>query len=501
MGSKEQEIINNLPLKSWRMSNLYYIQNKQGKRVLFKPNLAQQKFYDNIWLLNIILKARQRGFTTFIDLYILDEILFNNGMEAGIIAHTKPDAEKIFRRKIQYPYSQLPEVLRDTIGIVGSSKSHIEFTNGSTIHVSVSMRSGTLQYLHLSEFGKVCAKNPEKAREIVTGSLETVAAGEMVFIESTAEGREGYFHDYCSEAEKLAISGRELTNLDYRFHFFPWWEAEEYRLNPELVPIPAEFQLYFDKFENEYGVKLDRSQRAWYVKKALILKDDMKREYPGSSKEAFEAAVVGAYYETEMAKMRKEGRITNVPFERELPVNTFWDLGMDDSTSIWFHQRVGLENRLIDYYEMNGEGMAHYARVLADRGYIYGTHIMPHDAKVRGLNTGKSRKETAESLNISPIDLSPRPTGNDELLDQIEAVRNFLSTCWIDEENCSVGIKCLDSYKKEWNDKLGAFRRTPLHNWACHGADSLRTGAVGYYYPGAMIADNNEPDWIDCDDA
>ena len=137
--------------KMWRMNNLYHILNKVGDRVLFQPNYGQNYMFNNLWYMNLILKARQIGFTTAIDLFILDECLFHPNMEAGIIADTKTNAEEIFRRKIEYPYSQLPEWLRRERDLKTDQQSKYKFTNNRVISVGTSMRSGKNSLMTTSE--------------------------------------------------------------------------------------------------------------------------------------------------------------------------------------------------------------------------------------------------------------------------------------------------------------------------------------------------------------
>jgi len=180
--------------QQWRLNNLYYIIDKEGRRVRFRLNWAQEELFDNLWYCNIILKARQLGMSTFILLYMLDNCLFIPDLRCGVIAHNLEDAEYLFRDKVKFAYDNLPEALRkwrslDTPGKT-ATKKELMLNNNSSIRVGTSMRSGTLNFLHISEFGKICRKYPEKAREIVAGSLNTVQAGQHIFIESTAEGRE-----------------------------------------------------------------------------------------------------------------------------------------------------------------------------------------------------------------------------------------------------------------------------------------------------------------------
>ena len=155
----------------WRLNNLYFITDESGAKIQFRMNWAQEQLFEEMHYLNLVLKARQLGFTTFIQLFMLDACIFNSNIRAGVIAHKMDAAEAIFRDKIKFPYDNLPSALRAAVPIVKDNTTTLELSNNSLISVGTSMRSGTLQYLHVSEFGKVCAKYPDKAREIVTGAL------------------------------------------------------------------------------------------------------------------------------------------------------------------------------------------------------------------------------------------------------------------------------------------------------------------------------------------
>lgn len=202
----------------------------------------------------------------------------------------------------------------------------------------------------------------------------------------------------------------------------------------------------------------------------MMTPDEYAQEYECS----WTAAIRGAYYATYIKQAEDEGRITNVPYDPVMPVHTVWDLGVGDSTAIWFCQLVGKEIRLIDTYENDGEGLNHYAKVLQDKGYIYGRHYAPHDISVRELGSGKSRIETAESLGIE-FEVVP----NVPLDDGIEAVRNTLPMCWFDKTKCAQALEALRHYRREWDDKRGEFRARPLHDWSSHYADAFRYLALG----------------------
>jgi len=198
---------------------------------------------------------------------------------------------------------------------------------------------------------------------------------------------------------------------------------------------------------------------------------------------SFEAPLVGSYYGKEIELAAKEGRIGKIPHESALPVDTFWDLGMRDATAIWFHQRVAREHRLIDFEYRSGVGLSEYAKILREKPYVYGEHLVPHDASVQELGTGVSRVETAASLGI-PMRIIRKL----DLMDGINATRMFLRKCWIDEEKCDYGLQALRQYTKEdtgerdLNNQI-VYRDKPRHDWASHPADALRTGAVGWVEP------------------
>ena len=188
---------------------------------------------------------------------------------------------------------------------------------------------------------------------------------------------------------------------------------------------------------------------------------------------SFTAAVSGSYYGRLITKAEKDGRIGNVPIDDNVGVETWWDLGIGDSTAIWFAQRVGEEIHLIDYYENSGESLAHYADALAEKDYAYSSHIAPHDIQARELGTGKSRLEVANELGID-FDIAPKL----EVDHGIESVRNALPFCYFDREKCKIGLDALRQYRKQWDEKNQVFKNKPLHNWCSHAADSFRYGCV-----------------------
>jgi hypothetical protein len=469
--------------RRWRLNNLYTIKDKAGNAIPFRMNANQEQLLSELWTLNIILKARQMGFTTLIQLVMLDACLFNSNTSAGIVAHNREDAEAFFDDKIKFAYDHLDPEIQKAVPATQDSAKSLTFANGSRIRVGTSLRSGTFQYLHVSEFGKTCAQFPAKAKEIVTGAFNAVEAGQFIAVESTAEGQEGTFYDMVMGAKRNAELQRQLTPLDFKLHFFAWWKDKTYALSDEdaqKVVLTAEHEAYFEKLYDA-GIELTEGQEAWYVKKLATQKDEMKREYPATVEEAFEASIEGSYLAEQMARVRREGRICRTPIER-VPVDTFWDLGVNDDMVIWFRQRVGPEHRFIDYYSNSGEGLEHYARILKERadehGYIYGIHHLPHDGDARRLSfKAKSVRQMFEEIGVKPIVVVPRIATEKS---GIEASRGYLPKCWFDESRCAEGIRSLDNYRKEWDDERGTWKDRPRHDWASHGYKGFETAAVAY---------------------
>jgi len=209
----------------------------------------------------------------------------------------------------------------------------------------------------------------------------------------------------------------------------------------------------------------------------LIMSEE---EYERELECSFVSGARGAYYAKQLRKAENEGRICNVPYDTAQEVYTFWDLGIDDSTSIWFCQTVGKEIRFIDYYENTGEGMVHYAKILKEKGYNYGDHYFPHDAASKSIQTGLTTKNYAENLGIKPISIVQRAKDKQAVLAGIEAGRNIISQCWFDKHKCSRGLSALESYQAEWNEQKKKLSDGPLHDWTSHGSDAFRTFAVGY---------------------
>jgi hypothetical protein len=212
-------------------------------------------------------------------------------------------------------------------------------------------------------------------------------------------------------------------------------------------------------------------------RREIIRKDGNDAVYLREYMCDFDIPIQGAYYAEQLMRADEERRIAGVPHDMAAQVHTFWDLGIDDSMTIWFTQVIGKEYHFIDYYESSGEGIPHYIKILkGKKDYIYGRHFAPHDIKQRELSTGRTRKETAKKLGIE-FEVVPRVAHKE---DGIEAVRNILSQCWFDKVKCERGISALRSYHKEWDEENQVFKNRPKHDWSSHAADAFQTFALGW---------------------
>lgn len=242
-------------------------------------------------------------------------------------------------------------------------------------------------------------------------------------------------------------------------------------------------------FFREYKASQTGLLDAAYLEQAkqLMTADEYAQEFECS----FEAAVKGAIFARELEQARTENRITRVPYEPALPVDTTWDLGFGgkgDSSAIWFTQSLRThEIRVIDYYEAQGEGLPHYAQVLQSKRYAYGQHWAPHDIIVKE-STGKTRIETAAQLGIV-FQIVP----NVGIEDGIHAARMIFPKCWFDQEKCAKGIETLQHYRRDYNQKLNEFKALPVHDWASHGADAFRYLAVRHQPPDPVKVFMDEP--------
>ena len=494
--------------RMWRLNNLYRIIDEHGRRVVFKLKPPQLQFLHDKHGLDVVLKARQLGFTTLIDMCQLDDCIFIPNLRCGIIAQTMIDAQSIFADKIMYPYNELCRQFPRLVPAAEKKDAcQLKLANNSSIRVGISFRSATIHRLHPSEMGKICAKWPARALELKTGTIPAVhpQEGGEITVESTAEGPGGDFYDLVQAAristDTAARTGRPLGVKEYRLHFFPWYQDRKNSINPEYVVISVKLIDYFDELKKLHGIDLSPGQMAWYESTrngANGLGQKMKQEHPSTIDEPFERSVDGAVYAQELLDMRDEGRIGRYPWVKDCPVFTFWDLGVSkgNANCIIYAQFVREQIRVIDYYECENRGMTYHAAQVLKKPYVWHPNepfcYMPHDVVNRSKEEAIPLLDTAESLHLRVAKVE-RPLNKD--LDGIEAVRSIFPRIVINEfkiapENEVAGqhddtdrlIKGLGWYRYIRDEERDIWSKVPVHDWASNCADSLQSLALALKY-------------------
>jgi hypothetical protein len=190
---------------------------------------------------------------------------------------------------------------------------------------------------------------------------------------------------------------------------------------------------------------------------------------------SFNSAVLGSYWGREIAEAERAGRIRELSAEPGVPVHTVWDLGIGDSTAIFWWQAVANEIRVLDHYETHGEGLEHYAKLVHAKPWLRGADYVPHDARVRELGTGRTRIETMLALGLRPT-LVP----DHKLMDGINAARLTIPKCFFDSVRCRAALELLREYRAEYDDRTRVFRDGPKHDYTSHTADAFRYLAMAW---------------------
>ena len=460
--------------KNYRLNNLYRIISKNGENIPFRMNPVQAYVEENSWYREVILKARQVGLSTYSILDFVDDAIWNENCSVGIVSYSLIHAKHILKRIIGHAIDTLPEWL--DVNVKSRSAQEISFSNGSVLRVDTTLRGVSCQRVLVTEFGKTCAREPLRAEEVVTGTLETVPKDGRITIESTAEGSDGYFYDIVMGAAERGNEG--LTSLDYKLFFFPWYQDKEYRMdNP--MNLSVKDTDYFKAVEKELGIVLEDEQKWWYVRKSLLLADKMSQEYPTTMKEAFASSSEAYYFAEAIREAYADGRcVSSNIYDPMLPVYAVMDIGVNDLTVISFFQVCHGENRFFDYYEDKNKGLDFYANfLLKDKPYHYNTIFLPHDSRKRDpLDVENSYERdfkrlfqgTGTQFIVLPrkdkqISIAHTRTKISSMVFNIARVKPFLDHC--------------AKYRKKWSEAVGMFIEEPLHDIHSNHADCLMYGA------------------------
>lgn len=401
-------------------------------KIPYKPRDLQAEMHKDLKRWNVLVMHRRFGKTVFAVNHMIKHALTCPlpRPRVALVAPTFTQAKRISWDYVKYYAGVIPGVT------FNETELRADFPNGGRIMLLSGENPDALRgiYLDLCVFDEYGMQNPRVWGEVVRPALSD-REGSAIFL-GTPNGH-NHFYEIMQQAKNEVSEGSD-------YWYWKIAKASETKLVKEEELDAARKQMTEEQYEQEYEC-------------------------------SFTAAIIGAYYGRLLVELEDKDRVTRVPYDPALPVHTAWDLGINDSTAIWFAQifRGGAVN-VIDYYENTGFGLDHYAEVLRQKDYHYGDHLAPHDIEIRELGSGKSRLETAFSLGIR-FKVIPKM----KVADGINAARLLIPKCYFDKDNCAVGIEMLKQYRQEWDEKRKIFRDQPRHDFTSHAADAFRYLAIG----------------------
>ena len=407
----------------------------------YKPRAHQEFLHARLKRFNVLVCHRRFGKTIFSLNETLDRALRNplRNPQYAYIAPTYGQAKRV-------AWSALKDAVRNIPGVtMNESELRVDIhrpASNDNIRIMLlgaenpdSIRGIYLDGCVLDEFATM---DPTAWSQVVRPALSD-RKGWAIFI-STPKGTNA-FH-------KMYLQAKKHESADW---FAAMFKASETKILPQSELDAARMTMSQEEYDQEYEC-------------------------------SFTAALVGAYFGRELAQSQKEGRIINFALEPGYPIDISWDLGMDDSTAIWFAQEVGREVRMVDYLEVSGRGIPDVGKMLQAKNYLYRHFYLPHDISVRelSLERGKTRLDTLQALALTSKSnhiVIPRVKKKE---DSIHAARMFLPKVWFHQDNCAYGLEALRSYERVFDTKEQIFKAVPRRNWATHGADSFQGMAMGF---------------------
>jgi len=401
-------------------------------KIPYKPREIQAEMHSNLKRWNVLVMHRRFGKTVWAVNHLIKTALTCPlpRPRVAFVAPTFTQAKRIAWDYVKYYAGVIPNVT------FNETELRVDFPNGGRLMLLSAENPDSLRgiYLDMCIFDEFGMQNPRVWNEVVRPALSDRQGG-AVFL-GTPAGH-NHFFDLLEQA-------KSEVSEDSQDWYYKVVKASESGLVKEEELEAAKSMMTPEQYEQEFEC-------------------------------SFTASIIGAYYGKLLEKADEDNRITTVPYDPAYPVHTAWDLGINDSTAIWFAQiyRSGTVH-IIDYYENSGVGLDHYAEVLRQKDYHWGDHLAPHDIEVRELGSGKSRIETALNLGIR-FRVIPKM----KIIDGINAARMILPRCFFDREKTHIGLEMLRQYRQEWDEKRKVFRDHPKHDFTSHSADAFRYLAIG----------------------
>jgi hypothetical protein len=464
----------------WRVCHLYEVKDaKTGRMVRFVPSPEQREIilavHERLERAILILKARQLGMSTVINLILADAAIWNAGYQGSIVDQTQGDATLKLRHKVKAAFDSMPELLREMFDVVKANDSEFAVrmkgragSQTSTIFGGMNARGGTNQLLHISEWGPIQHKDPVRSEEIMTGALPSAKEG-TVFIETTwMGGKRGHLWNLTDRA--MTTRAEDMTDADFHLYFFPWWKDASYTLNGNFEQLDAETLEYFEQMRRETEHDFTPGQMLWYFKVALPKGLARFAEYPTTLPECFMAPVPGAIWAKFIDKAKAEGRVMDFPWDRSELVHTSWDLGSPKNTRCVYFQCVGREIHIIDHD--TGLDLEPAARVgwMKQKGYHFGSHFFPHDAAAQE-KSGKNFEEQMRDAGLEGIVIVPRCR---EVWPGINKAAELLPRMVFHKTRCAKLLESLECYHTKEERTSGHLTSIPVHDWSSHDADAFR---------------------------
>jgi hypothetical protein len=464
----------------WRLCHLYEVKDaKTGRMVPFVPSEEQLAIIHAVHIRGeraiLILKARQLGMSTVINLILADEAIWSEGFQGSIVDQTQGDATLKLRHKVKAAFESMPDLLKESFEVVKANDSEFavrmkgaRVDQTSTIFGGMNARGGTNQMLHISEWGPIQHKDPVRSEEIMTGALPSAKEG-VVFIETTwMGGKRGHLWNLTDRA--MTTRPEDMTVADFHLYFFPWWRDPAYSLEGNAAQIDAETTAYFITKSAETGHVFTPGQMLWYYKVALPKGLARFAEFPTTLDECFMAPVPGAIFARFVDKAKAEGRVINFPWDRSNLVHTSWDLGSPKNTRTVYFQFVGREIHVIDHD--TGLDLEPAGRVshMLGKGYNLGTHYFPHDAAAQE-KSGKNFEQQMREAGLENIRIVPRCR---EIWPGINKAAELFPRCVFHKDKCASLLESLECYHTKEERTSGHQTSIPVHDWSSHDADAFR---------------------------
>lgn len=404
----------------------------------YVPRPLQHHLHRSLRRFNVIVCHRRFGKTIFALNHLINRALRCplNMPRFAYIAPTYGQAKRVVWDQLKYYTRNIPGV------VPNEAELRLDITGNSARIMLLSAENPSVLkgiYLDDAVLDEYATMDPAAWSEVIRPALSDRKGG-AIFI-GTPKGQNNFYKQYM-----YALNGDEKTGIKDPSWFAALYKASETKL--------------IDQEE------LDSARRA-------MTEDEYEQEFECS----FNAALSGAYFGKELALAEKEGRIGSFPYDPELPVDTFWDLGIDDLASVWFVQSFRGRSRLIDYAEVCGASIPEVVADVRKRNYVFGEWVFPHDVVARDFSTGRSQLQVFHSLGCRPSRVVPRVGTKRE---GINAARIVLRQCEFDRVKCKRGLDALANYQRKWNPKNNVYEESPLHNWASNGADAFQQFALGF---------------------